>query len=100
MPFYKYINCSIEQVFKKYKPKNTKNSFPTNEWFDKECKELKNKVNQSYQMNGILQHQSTLSKEYKRVTQLKKRQYQAKEAEKLSNLCSFKQQEFWKRWKN
>ena len=97
--FYKYINNSIDQVFRKHKPKNLSNSFPSNKWFDLECKHLKAKVNESYRINAPLGIQTGLRNEYKRVVQLKKRHFQSKESKKLNNLCTYRQTDFWKNWK-
>ena len=97
--FYTFLNSSISQVFKLYKPKRINNKFPSNKWFDSECKELKAKINQSYLENTTIENQNALNREYKRVIQLKKREFHIKEAEHLGHLCTYKQQDFWKRWK-
>ena len=97
--FYSYLFGSISSVFKIQKSRDRNNQFPTKRWFDSECKQLKNKVNDSYRLNAPVNIQNSLHKEYKRVIQFKKREFQGKETEKLSYLCKLKQQEFWKRWK-
>ena len=97
--FYNYLNNAISQVFETYRPKSISNKFPSNKWYDSECKKLKAEVNQSYRSNTHVTNQNALHKEYKRVIQMKKREFHIKEAENLSHLCAYKQQDFWKRWK-
>ena len=97
--FYIYLNNAIANVFKTYKPKSINNKFPSNKWFDSDCKTLKTKVNESYQGNASIEVQNYLRKEYKRVIQLKKREFHIKESKHLSHLCTYKQQDFWRRWK-
>ena len=38
---YKYVTDSIQPNFLKKRPKSTKNTFPTNRWFDEDCKHYK-----------------------------------------------------------
>ena len=97
--FYSYLYGSISSVFKKLRVRNMNKQFPTKKWFDNECKQLKNKVNNSLRLNAPIDVQNSLRKEYKRLIQIKKREFQEKETQNLSHLCKLKQQEFWKRWK-
>ena len=97
--FYKYLNESISHVFRTFKPKKLKDNFPSNKWFDDECKILKHRLNESYRNNSSEACQNDLRKEYKRIIQKKKRTFYLREAETLNSLCKNKQTDFWKRWK-
>ena len=43
---YKYLSDSIEPVFQKKYKKRPRNTFPSNSWFDDECKTSRNALNQ------------------------------------------------------
>jgi hypothetical protein len=68
-----YIENAASKVFKIKSSKKNKTCRPENVWYDNDCKKLKVAIKQNPQ-----QSHAFLYKEYKRVTQKKKRQYQIK----------------------
>ena len=90
-------NCS-----KKYQ-KSLKNSFPSNKWFDEECKRLKRLANdyakhKDLNIEDNLAQYISLKKSYKATVQRKKREYQSKLRNELDNLELKNSVDYWKHW--
>ena len=88
--FNSYIRSAAGGLFSKVKvnKKQTKKSFPTNEWFDKECKNFKSLANTFSRKNNLATeiNRSTyrnIQKQYKSMVQRKKRQVQNKKLNEL-----------------
>ena len=99
--FYGILKSAIQQNFRKSKPRPFCN-FPKNEWYDNDCKEIKRKMrNLNKNVNTWHDREllSQLQREYKRVVQLKKRNYHKIIARKVEDLNSKNPQEYWKFWK-
>ena len=83
--------------------KCTQNNFPSNPWYDKECKSLK------YVVNNIAKHRyfnaqqdeyNILLRQYKQLIQRKKRQYQQAKLSELENMRTEDPNSYWKFWKS
>ena len=83
--------------------KYTQNNFPSNPWYDKECKSLK------YVVNNIVKHRdfnaqqceyNILFRQYKQLIQRKKRQYQQAKLSELENMRTEDSNSYWKFWKS
>ena len=83
--------------------KCTQNNFPSNPWYDKECKSLK------YVVNNIAKHRdfnaqqdeyNILLRQYKQLIQRKKRQYQQAKLSELENMRTENPNSYWKFWKS
>ena len=83
--------------------KYTKNDFPSNPWYDKECKSLK------YVVNNIANHRdfnarhgeyNIMLRQYKQLIQRKKRQYQQAKLSELENMRTEDPNSYWKFWKS
>ena len=79
------------------------NNFPSNPWYDKECKSLK------YVVNNIAKHRdfnaqqdeyNILLRQYKQLIQRKKRQYQQAKLSELENMRTEDPNSYWKFWKS
>ena len=75
------------------------NNFPSNPWYDKECKSLK------YVVNNIAKHRdfnaqqgeyNILLRQYKQLIQRKKRQYQQAKLSELVNMRTEDPNSYWK----
>ena len=98
----------IEKHFKRKKAKirNKRNTFPSNKWFDDECKISKSLVNRFFKSNSKYLHIASvrskyteLKKSYNSVRQRKKRQFLKSTCEELEILFNKKNKcEFWKFW--
>lgn len=100
---YNLVETAISHSFPKKYQKSKGNTFPKNEWFDLECKDLKRQVN-NYSKNHDLDIQENLKeycllkKKYKTITQSKKRIYQNNVRESLRTMELTNTQEYWKFW--
>ena len=100
---YSLLNTAISQNFKKKYLKSQGDTFPRNEWFDNECKILKRLVNDFSKNNDLnvqdnLNHYCKLKKNYRAITQKKKREYHKGIRDNLSNMHTNNPQEYWKFW--
>jgi hypothetical protein len=98
---YHYIESSIKCVFKKKFHRSAKNSFPTNAWYDHECKAARKAANEFAKNHDLTvpihnQEYRSLYKNYKRVIQQKKRLHQKLNREELDRLHNTNQTECWK----
>ena len=73
--------------------------FPTNNWFDIDCKEAKAKLNHAIKSIASPNEINIYRREYRRIIQMKKRQYHESQAKELDNLCITNPQKCWKFWK-
>ena len=97
--FYNYLKTSIHDVFKLRISNNLK-KFPCNPWFDNECKHLKSKINSMLKKDPNNTDINTLTREYKRTMQLKKRQHFYNKTQTIDKLCNSNINECWKYWKS
>jgi exonuclease III len=100
---YQYLTDCIEPTFTKKKYKSNKCTFPTNMWFDDECKKLRKLVNsfaKNYDLSIELRKNeyNDLCKSYKQTIQRKKRQFQQINRDNLDKLFCGNQSECWKYW--
>ena len=105
--FNSYIRSAAGGLFSKVKvnKKQTKKSFPTNEWFDQECKNFKSLANTFSRKNNLSTeiNRSTyrnIQKQYKSMVQRKKRQVQNKKLNELECKSRKSPTEYWKLWKS
>ncbi len=102
--FYNYIHTAIDKTFRPRKNNTHTSKFPSNPWFNEECKTLKRAANDFAKNHDISiepfksQYQS-LEKDYNRVTQKYKRQYKQSIRDKLEHNNSKNPTEYWKMWK-
>jgi len=94
---------SIDPLFKKKYKKSKKNSFPSNKWYDTECKQMRNKVNEfAHNYNIATPEIKTkyrqLTKIYKSLIQRKKRQFQEANRQELNKLLDKDQSTCWQFW--
>ena len=83
--------------------KNTQNNFPSNPWYDKECKSLKYVVNNiAKQRNFNARHgeYNIMLRQYKQLIQRKKRQYQQAKLSEPENMRTEDPKSYWKFWKS
>ena len=83
--------------------KNTQNNFPSNPWYDKECKSLKYVVNDiAKQRDFNARHgvYNIMLRQYKQLIQRKKRQYQQAQLSELENMRTEDPNSYWKFWKS
>ena len=100
--FYSFLKASIQPHFNIIKPSKRKpqNKFPINPWFDLECKNLKSDLHCTMKKNpDNTDLINDLQREYKRITQRKKREYQQSIASDLNKLNSDNMQDYWRFWK-
>ena len=67
----------------------TKNNFPSNPWYDKECKSLKyvvNNIAKQRDFNARHGEYNIMLRQYKQLIQRKKRQYQQAKLSELENM--------------
>ena len=100
---YEYIKTGIDPIFKKKYFKSVTNKFPTNSWYDEECKKARKTANEYAVKHDINittcnQHYKLLHKNYKRIIQRKKRLHLQSNRDKLHQLHSTNQTECWKLW--
>ena len=100
---YQYFTNNIQLTFKKKNSKSSKNTFPTNQWFDCECKNHRKSLNIFARQNDLSTELNKITyrkmhKDYKRIVQKKKRQFQDKNRKELENLIGKNQAECWKQW--
>ena len=73
------IDYAIKDIFKQKTNRGKHNTFPINEWYDEECKEHKSRLRHlSKYPLGTSEYDKfwTLKKQYRALTQKKKRKYQ------------------------
>ena len=102
--FYDFIHYSLDKNFKKKRTSKCNNTFPKNAWFDYECKQLKANVNSFPKYFDISKSEnwneySKLTSEYKRLIQMKKRQYKESNLNTFQNMLDENPDEYWKFWK-
>ena len=100
---YDYLTQCIDPVFKKKSVKSTKNKFPTNAWYDNECKLVRKTVNVYAKEHDICipkydEQYKYLYKIYRSTIQRKKRLYHKMNREKLYSLQGQSQTTCWKVW--
>ena len=98
--FYAYLEYAISNTFVKCKSHST-SCFPTNPWFDNECKELKTKAHNFTKENDLSVRENfiqytALQKEYKKVVQRKKRLSLLNVRQKFENMLSNNPNDYWK----
>ena len=82
---------------------NIKNNFPSNPWYDKECKSLKhvlNTVAKHKKFNTRLGEYNILLGQYKQLIQKKKIHYQQVKLSQLENMRTEDPNAYWKFWKS
>ena len=84
-------NCLRKVIKNKSNAKS--NRFPTNPWFDNECKNIKhlcNKISKTHDLSVSIYREEChdLRKKYKNIIQDKKRQYVKNQVDKFQNLVS------------
>ena len=101
--FNSYIRSAAGGLFRKVKvnKKQTEKSFPTNEWFDQECKNFKSLANTFSRKNNLATeiNRSTyrnIQKQYRSMLQRKKRQVQNKKLNELECKSRKSPSEYWK----
>ena len=97
--FYSYLISAIDKIFKKSKLKS-KSTFPTNPWFDEECKLLKSYVGECIRNNACSEVQTAHKQNYKRIVQQKKRHYQLQVALSLNAMHGTRPSDYWQYWKS
>ena len=83
--------------------KNTQNNFPSNPWYDKECKSLKyvvNNIAKQGDFNARHGEYNIMLRQYKQLIQRKKRQYQQAKLSELENMRTEDPNSYWKFWKS
>ena len=100
---YTLLETAISENFPKKYQKSIKNSFPTNEWFDDECKNLKRLTNDFAKHHDLnlecnLTQYHSLKRTYKATMQRKKRLFQNKIRNELEALESQNPIDYWKYW--
>ena len=100
---YNYINTAVAKTFKK--SRNQNNTFPKNSWFNEECKVKKRELHdyaKQYNITELVhaEHYRNIEKEYKRIVQKSKRQYEETVRSKLQNCVSTKPSVYWSIWKS
>ena len=78
--------------------KNIKNNFPSNPWYDKECKSLKhvlNNIAKDKKFNTRQGEYNIMLRQYKQLIQKKKRHYQVKLSQ-LENMRTEDPNSYWK----
>ena len=101
---YDYLNTAIKGTFRQRTCKEDK-TFPTNAWFNSECKKIKSDVHKYAKEHDIsrspfAEEYLKLEKEYNRIRQKYKRQYQTEINNKLENFYSKNPSAYWKLWKS
>jgi len=100
---YQYLADRIRPTFEKKKSKSAKSTFPTNKWFDSECKNLRKSLNDFAKQNDLALDQNKMQygimhRYYKRVTQKKKRKFQGNNRKEMQTLMGKNQADCWKYW--
>ena len=83
--------------------KTIKNNFPSNPWYDRECKSLKSVINNIAKHRNFNERQveyNILLRQYKQLIQRKKRQYQHTKLNQLENMRTEDPNAYWKFWKS
>jgi len=98
---YTLLESAISQICPKKFQRSITNTFPKNEWYDEECKNLKRVINafvktHDLNLDANLKRYHELKGVYKAMTQRKKRQYQSKIRDELCNRNN--SQDYWKYW--
>ena len=85
------------------KKKNIKNNFPSNPWYDKECKPLKhglNNIAKHKKFNTRQGEYNIMLRQYKQLIQKKKRHYEQVKLSQLKNMRTEDPISHWKFWKS
>ena len=83
--------------------KNIKKNFPSNPWYDKECKSLKKVLNiiaKDKKFNTRQGEYNIMLRQYKQLIQKKKRHYQEVKLSQLENMRTEDPNSYWKFWKS
>ena len=92
------IDYAIKDIFKQKTDRGKHNTFPINEWYDEECKEHKSRLRHlSKYPLGTSEYDKfwTLKKQYRALTQKKKRFYQANMANQVEKMSLKNPTEYW-----
>ena len=79
--------------------KNIKNNLPSNPWYDKECKSLKqvlNNIAKDKKFNTRQSKYNIMLRQYKQLIQKKKRHYQEVKLSQLENMRTEDPNSYWK----
>ena len=100
--FYDLINTAISATFQE-KKNTTKSLFPTNKWFNNECKIAKREVNNYSKIHDISRPPHSgiyhkLEQDYNRVKQKFQRQYRENIRLTLQDFHSDRPDAYWKLW--
>ena len=100
---YIYLEACIEPNFKKKYVKAPINNFPSNPWYDEECKNARKTANSYAKLNNLSnaahnEQYKVLYKNYKSTIQRKKREHLKANRDKLDQLHHTNQTECWKMW--
>ncbi len=94
----KAILSAATDCFGKKSP-NLKCRFPSNEWYDRECKELQVKYVGLVKSGAGAELRFAARRLYRTLVRSKKRQYRLKQAEEICRLASSDPKSFWKRYR-
>ena len=97
--FYKLLNNATSGIFK-LKTYNPSNTFPRNPWFDNECKILKAEINNKMKLEPNHVEIPSLMRQYKQITQKKKRRYFKDQVQNLTSLSNNNKTDFWRCWRS
>ena len=93
------IFCALSKTYKMQKKSQSgPNSFPKNDWFDAECKEM-NKRFKAAMRSGAEHVTLQLQSEYRRLTRRKKRAFNKYKAAKIADLAKSNPRKFWQMYK-
>ena len=98
---YNFLKYGIEPNFTKKYIRSTTNTFPTNSWYDDECKMARKQANMFAKTHDLIQYNSQykqLCSKYKSIVQRKKRLQLQSNRDSLYKLNSTNQTECWKLW--
>ena len=101
--FYIFLEGAIQKVSKKQAVKTT-STFPNNQWFDDDCKQMKSSINAYASSHDITEAYQGLiykgmCKEYKRLIQSKKRNHRRKVRLEVAHMATNNSQQYWEFWK-
>ncbi len=95
--FSEFITQACDRSLRK-SGKQASSHFRHNPWFDTECKDIKSQYHLAYKADELSNVTKCLGKQYKRVTQRKKRAYQREQVKDIQK-CENPQQ-LWKKLKS
>ncbi len=83
--FNDYIGQACERSLRKSRPNGRTSKFPANPWFDEDCKQAKARHHEAYKSETSSDIVNELEREYKRMIQLKKRNFKNENLSDISN---------------